>query len=72
MTHDEQIMADWKASETTFPKYWLGAYNKQLGLAVMRQKSAAENSQLVVAIMLPKEEAESLAVKIVAELEEKG
>ena len=49
-----------------FPKYWKGAYNKRLGLAVMEQKAADANSQRVVAIMLPEAEAQWIADIIVA------
>lgn len=50
-------------------KYWAGAWNPQLGLAVMEQKTPQENSQMVVAILLPKERAENLAASIVSILE---
>lgn len=49
-----------------YPKYWLGAYNRQLGLAVMRQMFSDCSSQMVVAIMLPESEAIALG-KIVCE-----
>jgi hypothetical protein len=42
-------------------RYWKGAYNSRLGLAVMEQKSPDVNSQMIVAIMLPEKEAQEIA-----------
>ena len=51
-----------------YPKYWKGAFNRQLGLAVMRQKSATENSQMIAHICLHEREASELADALIATL----
>jgi hypothetical protein len=53
-----------------FPRYWKGAYNSRLGLAVMRQDSATVNSVMVVAIMLPEAEAQIIANAVIPTLRE--
>jgi hypothetical protein len=51
-----------------WPKYWLGEWQRVMGLAVMRQRTATENSQLIASIAMPKDEAEALGNKLLSVL----
>lgn len=51
-----------------YPKYWKGAFNRNLGMAVFKQESASSSSQMMAHIVLHEKEAGELADALIATL----
>lgn len=52
-----------------YPKYWKGAYNRTMGLPVMRQLSAQANSHTFAMVMLDEKRSQIIADAIIAAME---